>query len=55
MFQLTRLMSTASNNVTQLARYATTEGQFPADAQAAIAEYRTLVDKVDDVMTKLAD
>ena len=54
MFRLTRLMANVSNNVNQLARYANTEGQFPADAQAAIAEYRVLAGKVDEVMNRLA-
>ena len=54
-FTLTRLMATVSNNVNQLAKYANTEGQFPADAVAVVAEYRALSVKVEDVIDRLAD
>jgi len=54
MFRLTRLMANVSNNVNQLARYANTEGQFPADAKAVVEEYRALAGKVDEVMNRLA-
>lgn len=54
LFALTRLMATVSNNVNQLARYANTEGQFPADAHTVVTEYRVLAVKVDDVIDRLA-
>ena len=54
LFALTRLMATVSNNVNQLARYANTEGRFPADADAVVAEYRALAGKVEGVIEKLA-
>ena len=55
MFRLTRLMANVSNNVNQLARYANTEGQFPDEARAVVAEYRALAGKVEDVMDRLAE
>ena len=53
-FRLTRLMATVANNVNQLARYANTEGQFPSEAQAVVAEYRGLARQVEDTIQKLA-
>ena len=37
-FAVRRLMATVANNVNQLARYANTEGVFPAEADAVVAE-----------------
>ena len=55
LFTLTRLMANVSNNVNQLARYANTEGRFPADAGAVVAEYRVLAGKVENVIDRLAE
>lgn len=48
-------MANVSNNVNQLARYANTEGRFPADAGAVVAEYRVLAAKVENGIDRLAE
>ena len=55
LFTVTRLMANVSNNVNQLAKFANTESQFPAEASAVVAEYRVLAAKVEDVIDRLAD
>ncbi len=48
------LPRTVANNVNQLARYANTEGRFPAEAEGVVAEYRSLSARIDDTIRKLA-
>ena len=40
LFAVRREVGTIANNVNQLARYANTEGRFPAEAEAVVAEFR---------------
>ena len=42
-FAVRRLMANVANNVNQLARYANSESVFPAEAEAVVAEYRSIV------------
>ena len=55
LFTVTRLMANVSNNVNQLAKFANTEGQFPAEASAVVAEYRVLAVRVEGAIDRLAD
>lgn len=41
-------MATIANNIKQLARYENENGVVPAEAEAVVAEYRTLVGVVCD-------
>ena len=52
-FAVRRLMATVANNVNQLARYANTEGVFPAEADAVVAEYRELVPRLRAALDRL--
>lgn len=54
LFALSRTMGTVANNVNQLARYANTQGRFPAEAEGVVAEYRVLSARIDDTIRKLA-
>lgn len=54
LFAVTRLMATVANNVNQLARYANTEGQFPAEAGRVVGEYRVLAHRVEELIDRLA-
>jgi len=54
LFSLSRTMGTVANNVNQLARYANTEGRFPDEAEAVVADYRALSGRIDDTIRKLA-
>ncbi len=53
-FEIRRLMGTVANNVNQLARYANEQGAFPAEAEAVVAEYRSLVRRLDNSVRALA-
>lgn len=55
LFAVSRLLGNAANNINQLARYANTEGTFPAEAGAAVEHYRELAGRVDDVIERLAN
>ncbi|MFD1722434.1 MobC family plasmid mobilization relaxosome protein [Amnibacterium endophyticum] len=50
LFKLQRQMATVANNVNQLARYANTDGRFPAEAVAVVAEYRKLAKQIEASM-----
>ena len=50
LFKLQRQMATVANNVNQLARYANTEGRFPAEAVEVVAEYRRLARQIEASM-----
>lgn len=52
-FAVRRLMATVANNVNQLARFANTESVFPAEAEAVVAEYRTLVGRLSAALDRL--
>ncbi len=52
-YAVRRLMATVANNVNQLARYANTEGVFPAEADAVLAEYRELVPRLRAALDRL--
>ena len=52
-FAVRRLMANVANNVNQLARYANTESVFPAEAEAVVAEYRSIVPRLSDALDRL--
>jgi len=52
-FAVRRLMATVANNINQLARYANTEGVFPGEADAVLAEYRELVPRLRAALDRL--
>lgn len=54
LFALSRTLGTVANNVNQLARYANTEGRFPAEAEGVVAEYRGLSARIDESIRRLA-
>ncbi|MGC5225118.1 plasmid mobilization protein [Micromonospora sp. DT81.3] len=54
LFSVSRTLGTVANNVNQLARFANTEGAFPAEAEAVVAEYRQLVGRIDETIRRLA-
>ncbi len=54
LFALSRTLGTVANNVNQLARYANTEGRFPEEAEAVVAEYRGLSARIDETIRLLA-
>jgi hypothetical protein len=53
-FAIRRLMANAANNVNQVAKYANSEGVFPAEAEAVVAEYRAIVPRLSEALDKLA-
>ena len=50
LFQLQRQMATVANNVNQLAKFANSEGRFPAEAVEVTAEYRRLARQIEASM-----
>lgn len=54
LFTLSRTMGTVANNVNQLARFANTEGSFPAEAEGVVGEYRVLSARIDETIRRLA-
>ena len=54
LLQLRTLMGRISHNMNQLARWANTEGQFPAEAVELTAKYRELVPRVNAALDRLA-
>lgn len=52
-FAVRLLMANVANNVNQLARYANTESVFPAEAEAVVAEYRSIVPRLGDALDRL--
>lgn len=55
LFAIRRLMANIANNTNQLAKYANTEGAFPDEAAAVVAEYRAVVPGLQAVVRRLAD
>ena len=53
-FAIRRVMAGAANNVNQVAKYANTEGVFPAEAAEVVAEYRLMVPRLRAVLDRLA-
>jgi len=54
LFAVSRTLANVANNVNQLARFANTEGQFPADAEVLVGECRQLVGRIDETIRQLA-
>ena len=54
LFAVRREVGTIANNVNQLARYANTEGRFPAEAEAVVAEFRNLSPRLSAATDRLA-
>lgn len=54
LFAVRREVGTIANNVNQLARYANTEGRFPAEAEAVVAEFRELYPRLSAAVDRLA-
>ena len=52
-FAVRRLMANVANNVNQLARFANSESVFPAEAEAVVAEYRSIVPRLGDALDRL--
>ena len=52
-FAVRRLMANVANNVNQLAQYANSESVFPAEAEAVVAEYRSIVPRLSDALDRL--
>ena len=52
-FAVRRLMANVANNVNQLARFANSESVFPAEAEAVVAEYRSIVPRLSDALDRL--
>ena len=55
LFRLRREVGTIANNVNKLARYANTEGSFPREAEAVVAEFRELYPRIRQAVDRLAD
>ena len=53
-FAIRRLMAGAANNVNQVAKYANSEGVFPAEAAEVVAEYRLIVPRLRAALDRLA-
>ena len=43
-----------ANNINQLAKFANSEGQFPAEAEAALAEYKALIPQIQAAVARVA-
>jgi len=54
-FALRRSIGTIANNANQLARYANTEGRFPAEAVAVVAEFRAIYPRLSEAAARLAE
>lgn len=48
-----RLLANIANNTNQLARFANSEGQFPAEAELVVAEYRALVPRIREAVERI--
>jgi len=55
LFSIRREVAGIATNLNQLARYANTEGTFPAEAEAVTAEFRALFPRVTAAVDRLAD
>ena len=55
LFSVRREVAGIATNLNQLARYANTEGTFPAEAEAVTAEFRALFPRVTAAVDRLAD
>jgi hypothetical protein len=55
LFSIRREVAGIATNLNQLARYANTEGTFPAEAEALAVEFRQLFPKVTAAVDRLAD
>lgn len=53
-FAVRRLLANLANNANQLAKYANSEGAFPAEAEAIVTEYRELVPRLSAAIEMLA-
>ncbi|RFA06421.1 hypothetical protein B7R54_18740 [Subtercola boreus] len=54
LFRVSRLMKSVSDNMNQLAKFANSEGRFPAEAEDVYAEYRRLLPKLEATIDRLA-
>ncbi len=55
LFAIRRLLANVASNANQLAKYANTERTFPAEAAAAVDEYRAIVPDLQKAVRRLAD
>jgi hypothetical protein len=55
LFSIRREVAGIATNLNQLARYANTEGIFPAEAEVVTAEFRALFPRVTAAVDRLAD
>lgn len=54
LFALRQQLAGVARNANQLARFANSEGRFPVEAEAALAEYRALVPKITAALEAVA-
>jgi hypothetical protein len=54
LFAVSRLLGNVANNMNQVAKFANSEGTFPAEAAELTGEYRRMVGRIDDVIERLA-
>jgi len=55
LFAVRRLLAGMANNVNQLARHANAGEEFPAEAVHALAAFRRLAFRIDDVLDAMAE
>lgn len=54
LFAVNGRLGNLTNNVNQLAKFANTERQFPAEAAEIMAEFRRLAPQIDDAVRRVA-
>lgn len=54
LFAVNGRLGNLTNNVNQLAKFANTEGQFPAEAAEIMEEFRRLAPQIDDAVRRVA-
>jgi hypothetical protein len=54
LFDLRSKMGYTANNMNQLAKFANTEGRFPGEADAAMAEFRALIPQISAAVERVA-
>jgi len=55
LFAVRREVGSIANNVNQLAKYANTEGHFPREAEAVVAEFRQLYPRLSAAVDLLGE
>ncbi|MDO4039321.1 plasmid mobilization relaxosome protein MobC [Clavibacter michiganensis] len=55
LFDLRSKMGYTANNMNQLAKFANTEGRFPDEADAVMAEFRALIPRISAAVERVAE